>query len=39
MEKIGMQKEGTLRQVFHINKEWADLVSYSILRSEWEKKK
>lgn len=39
MEKIGMQREGTLRQVFPQKGNWVDLVTYGILRPEWEKKK
>ncbi|MFK7800200.1 MAG: GNAT family N-acetyltransferase [Anaerolineae bacterium] len=36
MEKIGMQHEGTLRQIFRLKGEWGDLATYAILRPEWE---
>ena len=37
MEKIGMQREGVLRQHIKFRQEWTDEVWYAILRPEWEK--
>src|SRR3972149_8357873 len=36
MRKLGMQREGTLRQVVKKWDRFEDLVLYSILRSDWE---
>lgn len=37
-EKMGMKKEGTLRQVLYKNGEYSDAVIYSILKKEYKKK-
>ena len=34
-EKLGMQREGQLRECVHIKGEWCDSLYYGILRSEW----
>ena len=35
MNKLGFQKEGTLRNFMFINGNWADCAIYSYLRHEW----
>lgn len=37
-EKMGMKKEGTLRQVLYKNGEYLDAVIYSILKKDYKKK-
>jgi ribosomal-protein-alanine N-acetyltransferase len=39
LEKVGFKKEGTMRKRFYIRGEWADIVTFSILREEWEEPK
>jgi ribosomal-protein-alanine N-acetyltransferase len=36
MEKIGMQREGRLRQTRRLNGMWSDEFAHAILRSDWE---
>ena len=38
MEKLGMQREGRLRETRWLNKQWCDEYVYAILDSEWNKK-
>lgn len=38
MEKIGMQREGVLRQHMQAKDQWADEVWYAILRTDWEER-
>ena len=38
MEKIGMKKEGILREHVYKWDKYEDLVTYGILRKEWESK-
>jgi len=37
MEKIGMKREGILRQQMALKGGWVDAVWYAILRAEWER--
>ncbi|WP_202411496.1 GNAT family N-acetyltransferase [Halobacillus halophilus] len=39
LEKIGMVKEGTLREDIFVKGAWRDSSIYGVLRSEWEKRK
>ena len=39
LQKIGFNKEGTMRKRLHVRGEWADIVTFSILRDEWKKPK
>jgi [ribosomal protein S5]-alanine N-acetyltransferase len=39
MEKIGMQREGCLREVRFIKDTWCDSLLYSILEQEWRQQK
>lgn len=35
MEKLGMQYEGTQRQLMHVKGRWFDIKNYCVLASEW----
>ena len=35
LQKIGFKKEGIMRKRLHVQGEWADIVTFSILREEW----
>jgi RimJ/RimL family protein N-acetyltransferase len=39
LQKVGFQKEGTIRKRFYVRGEWQDLTIFSILREEWKEPK
>jgi RimJ/RimL family protein N-acetyltransferase len=39
LEKVGFEKEGTLRKPALIRGEWTDMFIFSILREEWKEPK
>ena len=39
LEKVGFQKEGTIRKALFNKGEWRDYYLYSILREEWKEPK
>jgi RimJ/RimL family protein N-acetyltransferase len=39
LEKVGFNKEGTIRKFMFMRGEWRDAYIYSILREEWKEPK
>ena len=39
LREVGFKKEGIMRKRLHVRGEWADIVTFSILREEWKEPK